>query len=77
MVKSRLATKKAGSRQKRSFHLYLRTALFSCAQCGHFFFVEDGLMAAVVAGVTEGVPPVVVAVSASGAFRARYALILR
>lgn len=45
MVKSRLATKKAGRRQNINFQRYFRVALFSWAHCGQGFFC------ALVAGV--------------------------
>lgn len=87
MVKSRLATKKAGSRQKSSFHRYLRAARFSAAHCGHFFFGEEAVSvvvdvvvvaAAAVSGVVvDPAAAAAVAASASAAFRARCALILR
>jgi hypothetical protein len=77
MVKSRLATKKAGSRQVSSFHRYFLARFFSCPHSGHGFFVV--VVVVVVAGTApeEDSEGSEAAAAASAALRARYALILR
>jgi len=53
MVRSRLAVKKAGSKQHNSFQRYLRAALFSATHSSHFGPVEPCWQEEAVGALTE------------------------